>query len=300
MNFYRAAIERHIRPGDRVVDLGTGTGILAALASRNGAAKVYAIDHSSILGHAKKLAGHNRLKNVEFIAAHSKEFSLDEPVDAIVHEQMGDWLFNEAMVANVLDLRDRLLKPGGLILPGRFDLFCEPVKLRDERHVPFIWELNVHGYDYSILEWSRPQEPGYYHQRGCDTGLVERFLGDPAPVLSFDLHTLREAELPREVRYSRTVAKAGRLDGYAVYFMARVDGDLSLGSGPLDPGRAPHWGFQVLRTGCEEVAVGKTSSRFRCASSDGRIRTRGDGATAGNPRRADTQVLHPLCAHSNR
>ena len=100
------------------------------------------------------------------------------------------------------------------------------------------------------------QEPGYYHQRGCDTGLVERFLGDPAPVLSFDLHTLREAELPREVRYSRTVAKAGRLDGYAVYFMARVDGDLSLGSGPLDPGRAPHWGFQILRCGREQFEAG--------------------------------------------
>src|SRR5687768_10422102 len=29
MNFYNAAIARHIQPGDRVIDLGTGTGILA-------------------------------------------------------------------------------------------------------------------------------------------------------------------------------------------------------------------------------------------------------------------------------
>ena len=38
MEFYRAAIQRRIQPGDRVIDLGTGTGILAALASRRGAA----------------------------------------------------------------------------------------------------------------------------------------------------------------------------------------------------------------------------------------------------------------------
>src|SRR4051812_25641560 len=30
MDFYHAAIARHIKPGDRVIDLGTGTGILAA------------------------------------------------------------------------------------------------------------------------------------------------------------------------------------------------------------------------------------------------------------------------------
>jgi len=256
MSFYNSAIERHIRPGSRVVDLGTGTGILAALAARRGAAKVYAIDHSRILRHARKLAGHNKLENVEFIASHSKEFSLDEPVDAIVHEQMGDWLFNEAMVANVIDLRDRILKPGGLILPSRFELYCEPVKLRDERHVPFIWELNVHGYDYSSLEWNRPQEPGYYHQRGCDCGMVEHFLAEPEPVLSFDLQTLGREGLPGEVRFTRTVARAGRLDGFAVYFVARVDDDLRLSSSPLDPGRAPHWGFQILRCGREHFDAG--------------------------------------------
>jgi protein arginine N-methyltransferase 1 len=256
MEFYRAAIQRHIRPGDRVIDLGTGTGILAALAARRGAAQVYAIDHAPILKHARTLAAANRIERVEFIDAHSTEFSVADPVDVILHEQMGDGLFDEAMVANVCDLRDRLLKPGGLILPSRFEFYCEPIKIRDGRHVPFIWELEVHGYNYAALERHRPQDPEYYQLRSSDLALVEHNLGVPAPVLTFDLHTVREAELPHELNFTRTVVNAGRLDGYAVYFRARVDDDLSLSSGPFDAGRAPHWGFRILRTDRADFAAG--------------------------------------------
>jgi protein arginine N-methyltransferase 1 len=239
-----------------VIDLGTGTGILAAFAARRGAAHVYAVDHSEILRHAKTLAAANGIQNVEFIAAHSSEFATDEPVDVILHEQMGDCLFDEAMVTNVCDLRDRLLKSGGLILPSCFDFYCEPIKLNDARHVPFIWELNVHGYDYACMGRQRPQEPDYYHLRSSDPEFVDHFLGEPEPVLSVDLHTLNEADLPGEINFSRTVVNAGRLDGYAVYFRARVDADLKLSSGPKDARRAPHWGYRILRTDRADFAVG--------------------------------------------
>jgi len=248
MDFYHTAVTRHVQPGDRVIDLGTGTGILAAFAARQGAAKVYAIDHSQIIEQAKTLAAHNAIENVEFVAVHSKEFSLEEKVDVILHEQMGDCLFDEAMVANVTDLRDRLLKPGGLIVPSCFDFYCEPIQVRNDRVVPFIWELNVHGVDYSCLMNERPLEADYYRFVSSDLGIVSHFLGEPEPLLSVDLHTLDEATMPRDLRFTRTVTKAGRLDGLAIYFVARVDDDLSLSSDPMDPGRAPHWGFRILRS----------------------------------------------------
>ncbi len=248
MNFYHTAITRNVRPGDYVIDLGTGTGILAAFAARQGAGKVYAIDHSDILKHARRLAEHNQLKGVEFVATHSRDFKTDDPIDVILHEQMGDFLFDEAMVANVIDLRERLLKPGGRIVPSLFEFFCEPIKVKDDRHIPFIWELDVHGYDYSCLERSRPQDPQYYQHASCDLGVIEHFLGEPVPALTVDLQTIREADLPHQIQLSRTVLNPGRLDGFAVYFRAFVDNNLSLSSSPLDPGRAPHWGFRILRT----------------------------------------------------
>lgn len=257
MAFFYEAINRKIQPGDRVIDLGTGTGILAAFASRAGAEQVYAVDHSSIINHARMLAAVNGIENVDFEDVHSTKLYLDEKVDVILHEQIGDFLFDEAMVPNVCDLRDRLLKPGGMILPAQFELFCEPITVRDERRVPFIWELkDVHGFDYSFLEASRPGDGEYYGFGSCDLGIVKNFLGKPTPIMEVDLHTVVEDEMPLSVTLKRTVRSKGLLDGLVVYMRAKVDDDLVLNSSPLDPKRAPHWGYRILRLDQKEVEIG--------------------------------------------
>lgn len=257
MAFYHEAISRHIKPGDRVIDLGTGTGILAAFASRQGASKVYAIDHSSILNHAKQLAVENGIENVDFKEVHSMEFYLDKQVDVILHEQVGDFLFDEAMVPNVSDLRDRLLKPGGLILPSQFELFCEPMTLHDDWRVPYIWELtDVHGFDFSSIKRSRPENPEYYRLVSCDPGMVKHFLGEPSPMLEVDLHTITESTLPASVKFTRKVKRAGLIDGLVVFMKAKVDDDLVLSSSPLDLDRASHWGFRILRLDKSHAEIG--------------------------------------------
>lgn len=257
MAFYHDAITRHIKSGDRVIDLGTGTGILAAFASRQGAAQVYAIDHSSIIEHAMQLGAENGIENVDYEGVHSTKFYLDESVDVILHEQLGDFLFDEAMVPNVCDLRDRLLKPGGLILPSQFELFCEPMTLHDDRRVPYIWELNdVHGFDFTSMERSRPEDVDYYRMSSCDLGVVRQFLGEPAPILEVDLHTITESTLPSLVTFTRKVTNAGLIDGLVVFMKAKVDDDLVLSSSPLDPGRAPHWGFRILRLDQSHAEIG--------------------------------------------
>ena len=160
------------------------------------------------------------------------------------------------MVANITGLPDRLLKPGGLSLPSRFELFCEPVKVRDTRFVPYLWDLNVHGIDYSCMDRERPQDPHYYHIPASDLGYIDYLLSDASPVLTIDLQTLKAADLPKELHFTRTITRAGRLDGYVVYFRALVDDDLSLNSSPLDPGRATNWGYRILRTDRDDLAEG--------------------------------------------
>ena len=52
------------------------------------------------------------------------------------------------------------------------------------------------------------------------------------------------------------MTNAGLLDGLVVFMKAKVDDDLVLSSSPLDPGRAPHWGYRILRLDQSYVEVG--------------------------------------------
>jgi type I protein arginine methyltransferase len=110
LEVYHRAMEAHVKEGDIVRDVGTGWGVLAFLASKRGAKKVYPIDHSEIIDIAKRLARHNALSNIEFLKLNSKDFTPPEKLDVIVQEQIGSCLFEENMVSTLVDLRDRVLK----------------------------------------------------------------------------------------------------------------------------------------------------------------------------------------------
>lgn len=259
MNFYFNAINRYIKQGDKVIDLGTGTGVLSAFAERSGAS-VFAIDHSKrVLECAKKLAKSNQLNNIKFLNIHSSKLDLTEKVDVIIHEQMGDLLFDEDMISSVCDIRDRLLKPNGLILPSSFDFYCEPVKIIDSRHVPFIGDMNIHGFDLSILtqEHLLVEDPNYYHYRSSDPSLIDHLLCAEKPILSINLHSIQKDDLPFEISYNRKVIISSRCDALAVYFKCHLD-ELILSTSPVDKNRACHWGFRLLRTDLMNFNCGDT------------------------------------------
>ena len=140
---YHQGIHRNVNEGDVVLDLGTGTGLLAFMAAKAGASKVYAVEHSDFIDVAREIAKDNDIANIEFVQANSREFTPPEKVDVVLHEQMGDELFNENMLENLLDLRNRVLAPGGRILPARFQLFVEPVSFHESMRVRRFWNIDL-------------------------------------------------------------------------------------------------------------------------------------------------------------
>ena len=257
---YFEAIDKHVREGDEVIDLGTGTGLLSCFAAQAGAKLVHAVEYGPIIDAARDVAKENGVTNIAFHRVSSREFSLPHRVDVIVHEQLGAALFNEHVVANVVDLRDRLLKEGGLILPHRLRLFVAPVQADEGLYAPFAWEQTLHGLTFRALRSYAEANPGGYLYRTYNPLPLEAFLAEPQPVVDVDLLTATSAELPASVRYSETVSREGVLHGFCVFFEARFDEELSITTSPVDPARAVHWVVPMLRTQRHEVRPGDTVS----------------------------------------
>jgi protein arginine N-methyltransferase 1 len=232
---YRKAIGRYVRPGQVVVDVGTGAGLRTLLAAHRSPRRLYAVDPSRHLDTARWVARRHGLSDViDFVREDSRRFTpAEKKVDVLLHDQMGPALFDAGLISRLVGLRERLLRPGGRILPHRFELFVEPVQLRNEACLPFIWSQRLPSVDFSCLQTLREAMNPAYFTRLIHSYEVSHLLCEPQPVLTFDLETVKPGDLPRTLCYTRPVAQEGRLDGFCVYYRASFDEDTVFSVSPL-------------------------------------------------------------------
>jgi len=86
-----------------VLDVGTGSGILAVWAAQAGARKVYAVEATAMAHHARNMCKANDVDDiVEVLQCKMEDAELPEQVDIIVSEWMGYLLIYESMLDCVL------------------------------------------------------------------------------------------------------------------------------------------------------------------------------------------------------
>jgi precorrin-6B methylase 2 len=131
-NDYIAALQRAVRPADVVLDLGTGSGVLAIAAARAGARHVYAVEASDIADVAERVFAANGVQDrVTLIRGWSRDAELPEPADLLVAEVIGNEPFEEEILETTLDARRRLLKPDARLIPNTLELVARPVLMPD-------------------------------------------------------------------------------------------------------------------------------------------------------------------------
>lgn len=93
------AINSVVRAGDIVVDIGTGTGVLAVAAARAGARHVYAIEATGIAKIAKEVFAANGLaEKITLIEGRSTSVNLPEKADVMISETVGNHPFGEGIL----------------------------------------------------------------------------------------------------------------------------------------------------------------------------------------------------------
>ena len=115
---FQCAVAEVVRPGDVVLDVGAGSGILSLFAARAGASRVYAVEATTVAALAEQLAAANGVSDiVRVIQGDMFDVELPERVDVIVSEWLGGFGIDEGMLVPVIAARDRWLKPGGTMIP---------------------------------------------------------------------------------------------------------------------------------------------------------------------------------------
>lgn len=127
---YIAALNAAVRPDDVVVDIGTGSGVLAVAAARAGARHVYAVEASDIADVARRVFEINGVADrVTLIPGWSRQIELPEQADVLVSEIIGNEPLEEEILETTLDARRRLLAPGARLIPHGLTLMARPILL---------------------------------------------------------------------------------------------------------------------------------------------------------------------------
>lgn len=240
---FAKAIAEVVKEGDHVLDVGTGTGLLAMLSAKAGAAKVTGIDQSDVIEVAAKLVKANGLKPpVTLLRGPAAELELPEKVDLLVSEWLGHFAFVEAMLDDVIAARDKNLKPDGVMLPSSVQLKLAGLddSVLYHQHGPGYWRTSVQGLDYSMLEF-RELKQG----RAPPTRIEEATIcTSTAELLDLDLKTAKKDDPFIEGSVEIEAVRDCALSGFAGWFVAPLSPSVVLDTGPHCP--ETHWSQTYL------------------------------------------------------
>jgi type II protein arginine methyltransferase len=159
---YAKAIARAVQPGMRVLEIGTGAGLLSLLAARAGAEVTTCESNPIVLAAAREIAQRNGLADrIRFINKPSGQLELgtdlDAPADLLMSELFDDTLFGDSIVAHIADAHERLLVPGAIVLPPRAELRCALVEVAMPDSLQPL--AMVEGFDLSAFNILSPPMP---------------------------------------------------------------------------------------------------------------------------------------------
>lgn len=246
---YLRAIAATVKPGDVVVEVGCGSGVLSVAAARAGARKVYAIERTAIADVAQRVFEVNGVADrVELVRGNSTEVELPESADVLLSEIVGHDPFAENVLDYTRDALKRLLSPDPRLVPGSLRVAVVPVALPEpllacHTFVPTSAERwrAAYGIDFSPMASYRAPWPRMLLLSPSEAATLVP-VGDRASLCEIDLH----APPPRiDERALLTLRRPGPFHAIMVLFEIHLGGGEVVVSDPWADERATSWKLPV-------------------------------------------------------
>jgi hypothetical protein len=235
-----------VRPTDIVVDIGTGTGVLAIAAARAGARHVYAIEASAIGKSAQANFEANGLADrITLIEGWSTQIDLPEKADVLIAEIVGNEPLGERVLETTLDALTRLLKPNARLVPNTIKIFGLPIS------IPSI-ELTKHTVTAETAQnWKSWYGIDFTPLIKATRNSYQTFFINPSSAIDWsplseaillaavDLKDIRQLAIDNT---TSVIANApGRLEGVLVYFEIEIGPTVRLSTHPKQADKACSW-----------------------------------------------------------
>ncbi len=225
---YVAALRESVGPDSVVLDIGTGVGIWAMLACKFGARKVYAIDPNDAIRIARDLAAVNGCADrIDFIQDLSTRITLPEQADVLITDLHGIVPMFEQGLPSIIDARQRLLVPGGKMIPRKEIMWAAPV-VSPESYEQVIQPWADNSYD---LDWGPAR-----HIAANDWFAVKGqlssadFLAEAKPWATIEYETLESPNVSGDLQWTAT--RAGTCHGLVVWFDTQLTDSVGFSNAP--------------------------------------------------------------------
>lgn len=228
------AIGETVGRDDVVADIGSGSGLLAIIAAKRGARRVYAVERGVLAPLLADAVRENGVADVvEIIRADARDVVFPEPPTVLVSETLGSFGIDEDILGLLKDVRKKA-HPACRIIPERFEV---------ELALALVPELEE---ELRILEVGLPVRLLALREalasRVTVTSIPTTYLGSSIGKTG----PLRPGldDLPRALSCEVRANRAFRANAIVGWFSAQLSPSISLRSGPGP--KSPSWSHVVL------------------------------------------------------
>ncbi|WP_367392709.1 tetratricopeptide repeat protein [Lewinella sp. LCG006] len=243
-NAYQAAIEKAVTPATRVLDIGTGSGLLSMMAARAGAERIVACEmNERLAATADEIIALNGYdQQIDLFSKKSTQLKVGkevkEKVDLIISEILDVGAFGEGVLPSIRHAVQNLAKPEVKLIPAGLQLFGQLIEIPFRSRIAPVKEIA--GFDLSPFEQFRISDEYFRIILKAENYQV---LSPVIPLMKVDFYKLPPAypdDRPMETFHEFSIEHNGSLQALVFWFDLQLDDDIIVSSRP--EGELEHWG----------------------------------------------------------